>query len=60
MNGLISVPIAAISSLTAEAAVTVIRGTLRAECRYSGLSPTALTVSSRLTIADGVGLAKKP
>lgn len=53
MSGLISVPITAITSLTAESAVTVIRGTLRAECRYSGLSPAALTVSSRLTIADG-------
>jgi hypothetical protein len=53
MLGLIDVPIAAITSLTAETAVTVIRGTLRSECRYSGLSPTALTVSGRLTIADG-------
>lgn len=53
MIGLISVPIETITSLTAETAVTVIRGILRAECRYSGLSPTALTVSSRLTISDG-------
>lgn len=53
MNGLISIPIAAITSLTAESAVTVIRSVLRAECRYAGLSPTALTVSGRLTISDG-------
>lgn len=53
MNGLINVPIAAITSLTAEAAVIVIRDTLRAECRYSRLGPTVLTVSSRLTVADG-------
>lgn len=53
MNGLINVPILSITSLTAEAAVTVIRDTLRAECRYSQLGPTALTVSSRLTVADG-------
>ena len=53
MTGLVTVPITAITSLTAETAVTVIRGTLRSECRYSGLSPTVLTVSSHLTIADG-------
>lgn len=53
MNGLVEIPIPAITSLTAEAAIKVIRSTLRAECQYSRLSPSALTLSSRLTVADG-------
>lgn len=53
MNGLLNVPIAAITALTAEEAVTVIRSTLRAECRYGCVSPASLTISDRLTVADG-------
>lgn len=53
MSGLVEIPIQAITSLTSADAVQVIRSTLRAECRYSQSSPAALTVSSRLTVADG-------
>ena len=53
MSGLLNVPLAAITSLTAEGAVSVIRNTLRAECRYGRVSPASLTISDRLTVADG-------
>ena len=53
MNSLLNVPLAAVMSLTAERAVLVARAVLRAECGYSKLSPAALTISSRLTVADG-------
>jgi hypothetical protein len=39
--------------LTAERAVIVMRAIFRAECGYAKVSPTALTISARLTIADG-------
>ena len=53
MNNLLDVPIAAVTALTPERAVVVMRAILRSECGYSKLSPTVLTISSRLTIADG-------
>ncbi len=39
--------------LTSERAVIVMRAIFRSECRYAKVSPTALTISTRLTIADG-------
>ena len=53
MNGLLDVPVSAITSLSAERAVVVVRAVLRSECGYARLSPAALTISSRLTVADG-------
>ena len=53
MNTLLEVPISAVISLSAERAVVVARSILRSECAYARLSPAALTVSSRLTVADG-------
>jgi len=48
-----NIPINLISSLTAEPAVKFMRILLRAECAYAKLSPSVLTISARLTIADG-------
>jgi len=53
MNNLLDVPIASVTTLTPERAVVVLRAVLRSECSYAKLSPTALTISDRLTIADG-------
>ncbi len=53
MNNLLDVPLAAVTALTPERAVDVMRAILRSECGYAKLSPTVLTISSRLTIADG-------
>jgi len=53
MNSLLALPLATVTSLSSEGAVTVIRSILRAECGYSKIGPSALTISSRLTIADG-------
>lgn len=53
MNNLLDVPISAVTALTPERAVVVMRAILRSECGYAKLSPTVLTISSRLTIADG-------
>lgn len=53
MNNLLDVPIAAVTALTPERAVVVMRAILRSECGYVKLSPTVLTISSRLTVADG-------
>jgi len=53
MNNLLDVPLAAVTALTPEHAVVVVRAVLRSECGYAKLSPTVLTISSRLTIADG-------
>jgi len=53
MNNLLDVPITAVTELTPERAVSVIRVILRSECGYSKLSPAVLTISSRLTTADG-------
>ena len=53
MHSLLSIPIAAITSLTAEGVVTLLRGILRAECQYGKLGPSALTITEKLTVADG-------
>ena len=53
MNNLLDVPIASVTALTIEQSVAVVRAILRAECDYAKLSPAVLTISSRLTIADG-------
>jgi len=53
MNHLIDVPVTTVVSLSAERAVLVVRAILRAECGYAKLSPTALTISDRLSVADG-------
>lgn len=53
MNNLLTIPIQSVIELSSERAVSVARAILRAECGYAKLSPSALTISSRLTIADG-------
>lgn len=53
MNNLLDVPIASVTALTPERSVVVIRAILRSECGYAKLSPAVLTISSRLTTADG-------
>ena len=53
MTSLIKIPISNVTQITSELAVDVMRALLRAECRYAGLNPNALTISSRLTVADG-------
>ena len=53
MNSLWDVPIESVVTLTPERAVDVIRATLRAECGYGKLSPSALTISNQLMAADG-------
>lgn len=53
MNGLLDIPISSVISLSAEQSVAVARAILRSECGYAKLPPNALTISSRLTVADG-------
>ena len=53
VNSLWDVPISSVATLTPEHAVVVIRALLRAECSYAKINPTALTISDRLTVADG-------
>ncbi len=53
MNNILDIPIFSITSLTPERAVTLIRALLCAECGYAKLSPSVLTISEQLTIADG-------
>ncbi len=53
MNDFLEIPLESVIRLTPERAVSIIRVLLRAECRYCGLGPDALTISSRITIADG-------
>ncbi|MEO8101613.1 MAG: hypothetical protein ABI790_03755 [Betaproteobacteria bacterium] len=53
MIGLIEVPIPALTALLPEGATKLIRSVLRAECRYGQVGPNALTVSSRISVADG-------
>lgn len=53
MNSLWDVPISSVATLTPERAVVVIRALLRAECSYAKINSTALTISDRLTVADG-------
>lgn len=53
MNNLLDVPITSVTDITAERAVVVMRTILRSECGYAKLTPSVLTISSRLTVADG-------
>lgn len=53
MTSLFEVPLNSVISLTPENSVSVLRAVLRSECLYAKLSPSALTVSSRITVADG-------
>jgi hypothetical protein len=53
MNNLLEVPITSVTAITPGQAVLIIRAILRSECYYAKLSPSVLTISSRLTIADG-------
>lgn len=53
MNNLLDVPVSSVVSLSAEGAVSFVRAVLRSECGYAKLGPSSLTISSRLTVADG-------
>jgi hypothetical protein len=53
VNILWDVPITSIIALTPERAVVVMRAILRVECGYAKIGPAALTISDRLTVADG-------
>lgn len=53
MRHLIRVPVSTVVSLTAEASVELMTGILKAESNYAKLNPAVITISSRLTIADG-------
>jgi len=53
MSQLISVPVSTVVSLTAERAVELMTGILKAEANYAKLNPAVVTISSRLTVADG-------
>lgn len=53
VNILWDVPTTSIISLTPERAVVVMRAIFRAECGYAKIGPAALTISGRLTVADG-------
>lgn len=53
MSQLISVPVSTVVALTAERAVEVMTGILKAESAYAKLNPAVVTISSRLTVADG-------
>ena len=53
MNKILDVPITSVIALTAERLVEISRAILRSECCYANINPTALTISSGLTIPDG-------
>jgi hypothetical protein len=53
MSPLISVPVSTIVALTAERAVALMTGILKAESAYAKLNPAVVTISSRLTVTDG-------
>jgi hypothetical protein len=53
MSSLIDIPIDLITALSPERAVKLVRTIFRAECGYAKLNPSNLTISSRLTVADG-------
>lgn len=53
MSQLISVPASTVVALTAERAVELMTGILKAESTYARLNPAVVTISSRLTVADG-------
>lgn len=53
MSPLISVPVTAVVALTAERAVELMTRILKAESGYAKVNPAVVTISSRLTVADG-------
>ncbi len=53
MQNLFNIPIEAITQLSAESAIRVLRSLLHAEVAYAKLKPSNLTISQRLTVADG-------
>jgi hypothetical protein len=53
MSPLISIPASSVAALTAERAVELITRILLAESAYAKLSPAVVTISNRLTVADG-------
>lgn len=53
MSPLIIVPVTAVVALTAERAVELMTAILKAESAYAKLNPAVVTISSRLTVADG-------
>lgn len=53
MSQLIRVPASTVVSLTAERAVELMTGILKAESNYAKLNPAVVTISSRLAVADG-------
>ena len=53
MNSLFEVSVNAITKLSPESAVNLMRAFFRSECRYAKLSPSVLTLSSQLMTADG-------
>lgn len=53
MNGLWTIPISSVISLSPDQAVTISRAILRSECSYSKLSPSVLTISDKLMTPDG-------
>lgn len=53
MTGLFDVPIRVIQQISPENSVRLIHALLHAELRYARLSPSELTISERLTVADG-------
>lgn len=53
MNHLVNVPISAIAALSPENAANLLHCLLRAECRFSGASPAALTISQNIYTPDG-------
>lgn len=53
MSQLIRVPVETVVGLTAERAVDLLTRLLKAETTYAKLNPAVITISSRLTVADG-------
>ena len=53
MSQLIKVPVEAVTGLTADSAVELLTRLLKAESTYAKLNPAVVTISSRLTVADG-------
>src|ERR1700744_5519343 len=53
MSSWISVPVSTVVALSAERAVVLMTALLKAESAYAKLSPGVVTISSRLTVADG-------
>ena len=53
MSSLLEIPIELITALSPDRAVNLVRTILRAECGYAKLNPSNLTISSKLTVADG-------